>query len=131
MMNLFTDLISRFGAVGDKCEKIDSGGDFLGFPKWYEYLGGITEEKPAACSASLSGLGDIWLIVLAIVEILLRLAAIAAIVFIIYAGVRYITARGNPEKITSARVSIQDAIIGLIITIIAIALVSYFGRSVS
>ncbi len=127
MSNIIIDLISRFGAACD----IPQGGTFLGFPNWYKYLGGQTEVDPPGCAPALSGLGDIWLIVLAIVEILLRLAAIAAIVFIVYAGIRYITARGNPDKLTSARIAIQDALIGLVITIAAIALVSFVGGRVS
>lgn len=106
-----------------------SGGSFFGLPTWYKYLDGRND--PSGCTPVLTGLGDVWLILLAVIEILLRLAAIAAIVFIIYAGIRYITARGNSDKITSARISIQDALIGLVITIIAIALVSYFGTRIS
>ncbi len=106
-----------------------SGGSFFGFPTWYKYLEG--RDDPTGCSPVLTGLGDVWLILLAIIEILLRLAAIATIIFIIYSGIRYITARGNSEKITSARISIQDALIGLVITIVAIAVVSYFGTRVS
>lgn len=122
MNNLIIDLISRFGAT---C----TGGDFMGFPKWYKYLGG--QGSGAECAPVLTHINDVWLILLAVVEILLRVAAIAAIIFIVYAGIRYITARGNSDKITSARIAIQDALIGLVITIMAIALVSYIGTRVS
>ena len=122
MIKTLIDIFSRFSAFDPACQKEG----FLGFPAWYKYL-----DSGPQCAPVLGGLNDIWLIVLAIVEILLRLAAIAAIVFIVYAGIRYITARGNPEKLTSARIAIQDALIGLVITIVAIALVSFVGGRVS
>ena len=116
MSTLLTDLLGRFSAT---CP----GGEFFGFPKWYRYLDG--QGAGNQCTPVLSGLSDIWLIVLAIVEMLLRVAAIAAIIFVLYGGIRFITARGNPEKINSARVAIQDALIGLVIAIVATALVSF------
>lgn len=116
-------ILSGFGAT--PC----GGGDFLGLPKWYKYLG--SEGTGMDCVPRIAGLGDIWLIVLAVIEMLLRLAALTAIVFMVYGGIRLITARGNPEKISSARTAIQDSIIGLVIAIAAIAIVSYIaGRFV-
>ena len=115
MNNLLIDILSKFSAVDPACEK-----SFFGFPTWYKYL-----DSGVACAPVLKELSDVWLIVLAIVEILLRVAAIAAIIFVLYGGIRFITARGNPEKINSARIAIQDALIGLVIAIVATALVSF------
>ncbi len=122
MLDFLTENLIRFSAT---C----TGGTFLGFPKWYKYLGG--QGSGADCVPTLTGLNDIWLIVLAIIEMLLRLAAIAAIVFIVYAGIRFITARGNPDKINSARTAIQDALVGLVIAIVATALVSFVAGRIN
>ena len=100
-------------------------GDFIGLPTWYKYLPG--QGTGADCVPRLNSLSDIWLIVLAIVEILIRIAAIGALVYIVYGGIRFITARGNPEKLNSARTAVQDAIIGLIIAIIAVAVINFVG----
>lgn len=101
------------------------GGSFIGLPKWYKYLG--SQGTGGDCVPRLNSISDIWLIVLAVVEILIRIAAIGALIFIIYGGIRYITARGNPEKIDSARKAIQDALIGLVIAIAAVAMVNFLG----
>lgn len=118
MIDFITFNFLRFSAT---C----SGGNFFGFPKWYKYLDG--QGAGTECVPKLTGLNDIWLIGLAVVEMLLRVAAIATIIYIVYAGIRFMTARGNPDKLTSARLAIQDALIGLVITIVAIAIVSYFA----
>lgn len=111
--------LSTFGAAS--CD----GGNFVGLPKWYKYLG--SEGTGTDCVPAITGINDIWLIVLAVVEILLRVAAMGALIFIVYGGIRFITARGNPEKINSARIAIQDALIGLVIAIAAVAIVNFIG----
>lgn len=118
MIDFISLNLSRFSAT---C----SGGSFFGFPKWYKYLDGQLDS--VGCVPKLTGLSDIWLIGLAVLEMLLRLAAMAAIVYVIYGGIRFMTSRGNPDKLTSARIAVQDALIGLVITIVAIAIVSYFA----
>ena len=98
---------------------------FFGFPTWYKYLPGQPVE--GGCIPRLTQLNDLWLILLAVVEMLLRLAAIAAVVYVLYGGVKFVTSRGNPEKTASARTAVQDALIGLIIAVAAIAVVSFVG----
>jgi hypothetical protein len=100
------------------------GGEFLGFPKWYKYLNGVTD-KNGLCSPQLSSISDIWLIVAAFIEALLRLAAIAAIVFVIYGGIQYVTSQGDPAKTAQARSTIINALVGLIIAVGAITGVTF------
>ncbi len=126
---LIQDGLSRFAAGGicDPAEK-----NFLGLPHWYKYLGGTKVDNGGgiagdSCVPVISGLSDIWLIVLAAVEILLRIVTLAAIGYVVYGGIRFITSRGNPEKSSSARTAIQDAVIGLGISIAAIAIVNFIG----
>ena len=105
-----------------------SSRSFFGLPTWYKYLDGKRTRLPdgtLTCSPVLSGLNDIWLIGLAIIEILLRIAIVAAIVFVVLGGLKYITARGNSDKLTVARTSIQDALTGLAIAIAASAVVAF------
>lgn len=121
-INKIPDVFTIFAATNGKpCE----GGSFLGLPKWYKYLD--SQGNGSDCVPVFAGLTDIWLIVMAVIEILLRVAAIGALIFIVYGGFRYILARGNPDKIDNARNSVQDAVIGLLISVIAIALVNFIG----
>ncbi|MDB5164349.1 MAG: hypothetical protein JWS12_967, partial [Candidatus Saccharibacteria bacterium] len=78
---------------------------FFGFPTWYRYLDGVTTTNKAgvtACTPVLDSLNSVWLIVAAIVEMLLQIAAIAAVAFIVVGGVRYITSQGEPDKTKQA-----------------------------
>ena len=112
--------VTNFGAA---CQP---GGSFLGLPTWYKYLDG--ETSGAECNVRIDGVNDLWLVVIALIEIMIRVAVLVAIGYIIYGGIKYILARGNPEKITEARVTIQDALIGLAIAIVAVALVNFIGN---
>jgi hypothetical protein len=116
-----TNPVFAQAANGAACAK----GSFFSFPRWYKYL--QVDINNGVCSPRLDSLNDIWLILLAIIEMLLRIATIAAIIFLFIAGQKFITARGNPEKIDNARNAAQDAIIGLVIAIAATAVVAFIG----
>ncbi len=111
------------------------GGSFFGFPKWYKYLNGNSSavNGQRVCTPELTGLNDIWLIVLAIIEVLLRIAVVVAVMFVIVGGIKYITASGqtggggSPDKIGSAKKTVVDALIGLIIAVSATAVVSFIA----
>lgn len=107
-----------------------SGGNFLFFPPWYKYLPGHTESN-GLCSPQLGSINDVWLIVAAVIEILLRVAALAAVVFVIYGGVKYITSQGNPEDTTNARNTIINALVGLLLSVMAAAFVNFIAKSIS
>ena len=74
-------LLTQFGAANDPCK----GGGFLFFPTWYKYLPGNIDPN-GLCTPQLTSINDIWLIVAAVIEILLRLTALVAVGFIIYGG---------------------------------------------
>jgi hypothetical protein len=61
------------------------------------------------------------------VEILLRLAALAAIVMVIVGGVQYITSQGEPNNVTKARTTIISALAGLVIAVLAATAVTFLA----
>ncbi len=103
-------------------------GDFFGFPTWYTYL---QVTAPPDCAPQIQSLSDTWLIVAAIIEILLRVAAIVAVVFIIYAGFSYTTSQGDPEGTSKAKSTLVNALIGLAIAVMAAVIVSFIAKSIS
>ncbi len=105
------------------------GGDVLGFPTWYKYLDGKTGANHL-CSPVIGSISDIWLIVAAVIEILLRVAVLAAIFGIIYGGFSYLTSQGEPDKTAKARMTIINAAGGMIVAIMATAIVSFIAGSV-
>lgn len=98
--------------------------DFFGFPTWYKYL------HLSGCQPEIQNLNDIWLIAAAIIEILLRVAAIVAVVFIIYGGFNYTTSQGDPESTGRAKSTLVNALIGLAVAVMAAAIVSFIAKSI-
>jgi hypothetical protein len=100
---------------------------FLFFPNWWEYL------KPVPtlpeCNVGFSGVGDIWLVGLAIIDILLRLAGLVAIVAVMMGGITYMTSGGNPEKAAAGQKRILSALGGLAIVMLATVIVTFVGKS--
>jgi archaellum biogenesis protein FlaJ (TadC family) len=98
-------------------------GSIFGFPTWYEYL----PLNPTDNTPEIRGLGDIWLIVAAIIDILLRVAALAAIALVVVGSVQYITSQGEPAKTTKARTTIISALAGLVIAVLAVTLITFLA----
>lgn len=102
-----------------------SNGSFLGFPTWYHYLQ-ITSD----CSPQINGISDIWLILSAVIEILLRVASLVAVVFVIIGGFNYITSQGEPDNTAKARGAIINALIGLSIAVLAAVIIGFIAGSI-
>ena len=121
------------GGVGGACS-FPSSSTFLNFPSWYSYLPGVLQQSASGgalvCNPSLTSINDIWLVVAAVIEILLRLAALAAFVFIIIGGVKLITSQGDPGALAKARSAILNAVIGLVIAVTAAFLVTFIAQSI-
>jgi phosphotransferase system glucose/maltose/N-acetylglucosamine-specific IIC component len=100
---------------------------FLGLPTWYEFLPTNGDGTP-----EFQHLTDIYLVIAAIIDILLRIGAIVAIIMVIYGGIEFITSQGNPDKAASARTIILNAIIGLVIAVTAATIITFIaGRFTS
>ena len=135
----------------------DKSGGFFGLVTWYHYLpakdfgpnvsvttttGGVTttsniiDKSFKACDLNSNftllptgkGTSDIALILLAIVDDLLRVAALVAIGFVFYGAIRYITSQGNPDGTSKAQSTLINALIGLAISIVAVSAVSFIGN---
>ena len=97
---------------------------FFSFPTWYEYL---------SCSGTnpqITNINDVWLIVLAIINILLHVAAMIAVFLIIYGGIKFMTSQGNPDQINKAKGTILSAVVGLIICVLADVTISFIAGSI-
>ena len=98
-------------------------------PSWYKYIEGT--EVDGVCELTFVFPNDIGLILLALVEILLRLGAIVAVGFIIYGGFMYMTSQGEPDKANNARQTLINAIIGLVLAIFATGIVAFIGAQLT
>jgi len=118
-----TELIHTFAAG---C----SHGSFFGFPTWYHYLTTSVDAQTGACNIQITGVNNVWLIVAAIIEILLRVAGLFAVIFVIYGGFQYVTSQAEPDKLQKARATIINALVGLIIAILAATIVNFIATSI-
>jgi len=95
---------------------------FLGFPTWYRGLtnGDCNVESPKDSDGIKK---FVWTIILNIIDIGLTAVGYIAAFFILYGGFRLITNSNSPDAMAEARKTILNAIIGLVISIAAIAIV--------
>jgi hypothetical protein len=123
----------------------DEGPSFLDFPTWYKFIdhqftdpdggGPRTEECVLTFPPDSNGEPSIFLalprILLAVFEIVLRVAGLAAVAFVIYGGIRYILSQGEPEGTKNAKNTILNSLIGLAIVMTATAIVNLIGSSIT
>lgn len=99
----------------------------LTFPTWWRGL----EIDSSTCSVKIGDNleKDIAKIVTNIVEIILQLVGYASVVFIIVGGFHYLAAAGDPGRVMRGRKTIQNAIIGLIISLMSVGIVNVVAGS--
>jgi hypothetical protein len=112
--------------TGVGCDLDDS---FLGLPTWYKYLES-DEDSTGRCNPTIENTQAALPIGIAILEGMIRLSGLVAVVMIFISGFKFITSQGNPESAKSARMTAINALIGLVIVMIATAVVSYIGRNI-
>ena len=103
------------------------GGEFLGLPKWDAYLNGQKDPVTGQCTPVVNSISDVWLIIAAVIEMLLRIAGIGAVIMVIYGGIRYTTSMGSAESVNAAKSTIMYAIIGLVIAVTAAFIVTFIA----
>jgi hypothetical protein len=111
----------------------DCSQHFLTFPTWFRGLAAVRETAPGSsvyeCAIlspdDVGGLSNfIWHIALNGIEIGLQLVVYLTIFFIIWGGYQFLISQGVPEATAKARKTILNAVIGLVISIVAIAAVN-------
>jgi len=117
---------SFFTSVGLFAQSTCGGGNFLFFPTWYKYL----PTNPPDCTPTIANINDVWLIVAAVIEIMLRIAAIIAVVYVIWGGFDYLTSQGESEKVNKGRSTLISALVGLAIAMSATALINFVAGRV-
>lgn len=137
-------IVSQFGAAAASQADCNASQNntFFGLETWYKYLHVTFDPVSQTCkitnfdpNAANGGAQDILgahspflLVGLAIIDDLLRVAALVAIGFVIAGGIGFITSQGSPDETTKARTMVINALIGLAIAIIAVGVVSFIGN---
>ncbi|MCL2280470.1 pilin [Candidatus Saccharibacteria bacterium] len=93
-----------------------------------EVKGGINSALDPECSkgtgqaSELTGDGGL---IGVIINTMLFIIGILCVVMIIFAGIRYVTSTGDKNKVDAAKNTIVYAVVGLVVAIIAYALVNW------
>ncbi|MDO4684867.1 MAG: hypothetical protein Q4B06_04170 [Candidatus Saccharibacteria bacterium] len=95
---------------------------FLTFPTWWRGL----EIDQSTCSVKLGEKleRDLAKIAVNVVEIILQIVGYACVIYIIVGGFYYLTSMGVAEGQVRGRKTIQNAIIGLIISLMSVGIVN-------
>lgn len=120
----------------DSCDPGSGGLPTAIFVPWYYYLNG--EGSGSECKPELPPKGEakkdyvkgVSLVALAVIDTLIRLSSLIAVGFLIYGSIQYITSQGEPQGLAAAKSTISNAIIGLVIVMMAVAVVQFIGNSV-
>lgn len=106
----------------------------LGLVPWYQYLpigtdttGTCSVKFPTTSTGILGAHSPFLLIGLAIIDDLIRVAALVAVGYVMWGGMQYILSQGSSDRTKKAQGSIVNALVGLALAIIAASLVSYLG----
>jgi hypothetical protein len=82
------------------------------------------DDGTAAVSGGISLNAFIWTIILNVSNDLFALIGFCAVGYLMYGGYMYMLSRGKPDGMTNAKKIITNAIIGLVISIIAVGIVN-------
>ena len=89
----------------------------------------LSDNCPAGGSssvcASASPKDDLGAIIKQITDVMFFIIGAIAVVMIIYSGIRYTTSAGNPAGVTAAKNSLIYSIVGLVVAILAYAIVNF------
>jgi len=115
--------ISQPVFAAEASDSCNSG--FLGFPAWYR---GVTDGDCNIKSPTSDELPSfIWKIVLNIIDMALMAVGYIAVFFILWGGFSLIINSGSSDALAKARQTVFNAIIGLVISIAAVAIVRYIS----
>ncbi len=124
MTSILNPVVTNFAAQA--CTADNAG--FFNFPTWYKYLD--PHVVSGVCAVDFKFPDSLPLVALAVVDILLRVAALVAVGYVIFGGVKYTISQGEPQALADARSTIIGSLVGLAIATIATALVSFIGNKI-
>lgn len=135
---LFVATASAIG-FGGTVSAARCSGAVLGFAPWYQHLTynegencriKAVSDQQGNTAKSVKLESFIWTVALNVVQILMTAVAYVAVFFIIKGGFNYITSRGDSGNMASAKQNIQNAIIGLVIALLASSIVNAIAGAI-
>jgi hypothetical protein len=90
----------------------------------------LAADKPGHATQieSQTNLDSLGQVPAAIFKILIMFLPAVATIYLAIAGYRYITSQGNPDLIEKAKKSLTYAIVGVVVSYSAVAIIAFFGN---
>lgn len=86
---------------------------------------------PILTPGEMGGVGSVQDFVLRIANWILWFAGALVVIYLVYGGILYITAGGDAEKATKGRTAVINAVIGLIIVLLALIIIGWVSGALS
>jgi len=120
-------------AVASSCQPGSSLLPSAIFVPWYAYLEGEGSGKdchpkfPTSSSGKSDYVKGASLIVLSFIDTIMRLAGLIATGYLLWGAIQYVVSTGDSSGISSAKNTIMNALVGLVIVLVAIGGVQFIG----
>lgn len=88
---------------------------------------GVSNSKGDGVPGELTGTDGVFEVV---VNVLLFIIGAVSVIMLIYGGIRYTTSGGNANSVTAAKNTIMYSIIGLVVAILAYAIVNFVVKQI-
>jgi hypothetical protein len=118
---------------------------FLGFPAWFRGLtvSDFDSSQPDNCNivspsstdapttaTKISLTAFVWRIALNILQIAVVVVIYTSSIFFLWGGWLFIISRGKPEGAAKARLTLTQAVIGLVVAVSAFAIIEFIGSRI-
>jgi len=75
----------------------------------------------------IASLDDIWRVAVVVLETMIKIVGYLAVGFIIWGGIKYLKSQGEPSETADARKVITNALAGLIISVLSVAIIQFIA----
>ena len=113
-------VLAASGGGPNSAECQNGVADFLFLKSWDACL-----EHDANGVPQITSLNKIWVIVLTLLEDGFKAGGYVAAGFLIWGGIKYLKSQGDPGQLTEARQVIYNALFGLLLLLISVAIVNF------
>ena len=86
---------------------------------------------PSVVPLQMSGTSDLRVVAMNILWYAVSFVGIIALAFLVWGGVQFVMAGGDDGKVTKARTTILNAIIGIVIVLISMGIISWITNAVT
>lgn len=108
------------GSTGDNSNCAPGLSSFLGLRSWDACLTKDSKGVP-----QIKSIEDVGKIAMLVVEFLIKISGYIAVGFIVWGGIKYLKSQGDPGETTQARQIITNALMGLVLCMLGVAIIQF------